>query len=106
MLSFIIKCIVDESFRSIRLRVFHEPAFANPFSWLLVVFPGRKRDPRGLGSCFGCQDLIIWLFFFFFQVIAFSDEEGVRFQSTFLGSAAIAGVLPVSTLHVHDKRFT
>ncbi|GER33153.1 allantoate amidohydrolase [Striga asiatica] len=39
------------------------------------------------------------------EVIAFSDEEGVRFQSTFLGSAAIAGVLPVSTLHVHDKRF-
>ncbi|PIN17262.1 Allantoate deiminase [Handroanthus impetiginosus] len=37
------------------------------------------------------------------EVIAFSDEEGVRFQSTFLGSAAIAGVLPVSTLHVHDK---
>ncbi|KAI3455792.1 hypothetical protein Pfo_012455 [Paulownia fortunei] len=37
------------------------------------------------------------------EVIAFSDEEGVRFQSTFLGSAAIAGVLPVSTLRVHDK---
>ncbi|XP_042023774.1 allantoate deiminase 2-like [Salvia splendens] len=37
------------------------------------------------------------------EVIAFSDEEGVRFQSTFLGSAVIAGVLPVSTLHVHDK---
>ncbi|KAG8385088.1 hypothetical protein BUALT_Bualt03G0005100 [Buddleja alternifolia] len=37
------------------------------------------------------------------EVIAFSDEEGVRFQSTFLGSAAIAGVMPVSTLHVHDK---
>ncbi|KAL0352657.1 UNVERIFIED_CONTAM: Allantoate deiminase [Sesamum angustifolium] len=34
------------------------------------------------------------------EVIAFSDEEGVRFQSTFLGSAAIAGVLPVSTLHI------
>ncbi|CAL5398148.1 unnamed protein product [Camellia sinensis] len=26
------------------------------------------------------------------EVIAFSDEEGVRFQSTFLGSAAVAGV--------------
>lgn len=37
------------------------------------------------------------------EVIAFSDEEGVRFQSTFLGSAAIAGVLPVSTLQTHDK---
>lgn len=37
------------------------------------------------------------------EVIAFSDEEGVRFQSTFLGSAAIAGTLPVSTLHIHDK---
>ncbi|KAK2976651.1 hypothetical protein RJ640_008187 [Escallonia rubra] len=37
------------------------------------------------------------------EVIAFSDEEGVRFQSTFLGSAAIAGILPVSALHIHDK---
>ncbi|GAY49050.1 hypothetical protein CUMW_116320 [Citrus unshiu] len=37
------------------------------------------------------------------EVIAFSDEEGVRFQSTFLGSAALAGVLPVSALRVSDK---
>ncbi|KAL3523136.1 hypothetical protein ACH5RR_015970 [Cinchona calisaya] len=37
------------------------------------------------------------------EVIAFSDEEGVRFQSTFLGSAAIAGVLPASVLHLDDK---
>lgn len=40
-----------------------------------------------------------------FQLIAFSDEEGVRFQSTFLGSAAIAGILPPSALHISDKRF-
>ncbi|KAF6158908.1 hypothetical protein GIB67_012325 [Kingdonia uniflora] len=33
-----------------------------------------------------------------------SDEEGVRFQSTFLGSAALAGILPVSTLHIANKR--
>lgn len=39
------------------------------------------------------------------QVIAFSDEEGVRFQSTFLGSAAIAGILPASSLEISDKRF-
>ncbi|CAI9772772.1 unnamed protein product [Fraxinus pennsylvanica] len=37
------------------------------------------------------------------EVIAFSDEEGVRFQSTFLGSAAISGELPVSSLHLQDK---
>ncbi|XP_052201339.1 allantoate deiminase 1 isoform X2 [Diospyros lotus] len=37
------------------------------------------------------------------EVIAFSDEEGVRFQSTFLGSAAISGVLPVSALQMPDK---
>lgn len=29
----------------------------------------------------------------------------MRFQSTFLGSAAIAGVLPVSALQISDKRF-
>ncbi|XP_057972600.1 allantoate deiminase 2 isoform X2 [Malania oleifera] len=37
------------------------------------------------------------------EVIAFSDEEGVRFQSTFLGSAAIAGILPASALQMTDK---
>lgn len=37
------------------------------------------------------------------EVIAFSDEEGVRFQTTFLGSAAIAGRLPTSTLNISDK---
>jgi len=39
------------------------------------------------------------------QVIAFSDEEGVRFQTTFLGSGAIAGILPGTTLEISDKRF-
>ncbi|KAK9267688.1 hypothetical protein L1049_010120 [Liquidambar formosana] len=37
------------------------------------------------------------------KVIAFSDEEGVRFQSTFLGSAAVAGILPISALQITDK---
>ncbi|GMH20494.1 hypothetical protein Nepgr_022335 [Nepenthes gracilis] len=37
------------------------------------------------------------------EVIAFSDEEGVRFQSTFLGSAALAGILPASALNISDK---
>nr|POF10672.1 allantoate deiminase [Quercus suber] len=37
------------------------------------------------------------------EVIAFSDEEGVRFHSTFLGSAALAGVLPVTALQISDK---
>ncbi|XP_057430788.1 allantoate deiminase 2 isoform X1 [Lotus japonicus] len=38
------------------------------------------------------------------EVIAFCDEEGVRFQSTFLGSGAIAGILPATTLEIPDKR--
>ncbi|KAI4388514.1 hypothetical protein MLD38_000834 [Melastoma candidum] len=37
------------------------------------------------------------------EVIAFSDEEGIRFQSTFLGSAAIAGILPPSILNFADR---
>nr|POE61643.1 allantoate deiminase [Quercus suber] len=37
------------------------------------------------------------------EVIAFSDEGGVRFHSTFLGSAAIAGVLPLTALQISDK---
>ncbi|BBN02124.1 allantoate deiminase [Marchantia polymorpha subsp. ruderalis] len=38
------------------------------------------------------------------EIIAFSDEEGVRFQSTFLGSGAIAGTLSPNLLQVKDKR--
>lgn len=38
-------------------------------------------------------------------MIAFSDEEGVRFQSTFLGSAAVAGMLdPGHLLGIVDKK--
>ncbi|KAF3774164.1 Allantoate deiminase [Nymphaea thermarum] len=37
------------------------------------------------------------------EIIAFCDEEGVRFQSTFLGSAAISGSLPPEILEVSDK---
>ncbi|EMS45636.1 hypothetical protein TRIUR3_32460 [Triticum urartu] len=37
------------------------------------------------------------------KVIAFSDEEGVRFQTMFLGSAAVAGILLESILQLSDK---
>jgi hypothetical protein len=37
------------------------------------------------------------------EVIAFSDEEGVRFQSTFLGSKAVAGTLAPEALNVTDE---
>lgn len=43
--------------------------------------------------------------FIWMQIIAFSDEEGVRFQSTFLGSGAIAGTLSPNLLQVKDKRY-
>lgn len=36
------------------------------------------------------------------EVVAFSDEEGVRFQSTFLGSRAFAGTLTPDMLSVMD----
>lgn len=39
------------------------------------------------------------------QVIAFCDEEGVRFQTTFLGSGAIAGILPATALEISDNRY-
>ena len=35
-------------------------------------------------------------------MVAFSDEEGVRFHSTFLGSRAFAGTLPPSALQAAD----
>ena len=37
------------------------------------------------------------------EIIAFSDEEGVRFQSTFLGSKAVAGTLAPEALNVLDE---
>ena len=43
--------------------------------------------------------------FLLLQVIAFSDEEGERYHSTFLGGAALAGVLQLTALQISDKRF-
>ena len=40
------------------------------------------------------------------EVIAFSDEEGVRFPVTFLGSRAVAGTLTDSILSISDKNGT
>ncbi|CAI7836694.1 unnamed protein product, partial [Closterium sp. NIES-54] len=37
------------------------------------------------------------------EIIAFSDEEGMRFQSTFLGSRAIAGSLSAEMLQMKDR---
>lgn len=37
------------------------------------------------------------------EIIAFSDEEGVRFQTTFLGSRAVAGTLSPASLLVTDE---
>jgi len=37
------------------------------------------------------------------EVIGFADEEGVRYQSTFLGSRAIAGEFDYEQLHREDK---
>ncbi len=38
------------------------------------------------------------------EVLAFSDEEGVRFQSTYLGSRAVAGTFDPATLALRDER--
>lgn len=38
------------------------------------------------------------------EVLAFSDEEGARFQSTYLGSRAVAGTLDPATLALRDER--
>jgi allantoate deiminase len=40
------------------------------------------------------------------EIVAFSDEEGVRFQSTFLGSKAVAGTLPPAALNWTDDAGT
>lgn len=37
------------------------------------------------------------------EVIAFVDEEGVRYQSTFLGSTALTGHFPPDILHTSDR---
>ena len=37
------------------------------------------------------------------EVIGFADEEGVRYQSTFLGSRALAGALEASMLELVDR---
>lgn len=41
---------------------------------------------------------------FALEVIAFGDEEGVRFNSTLIGSRAVAGTLDAATLQAEDRR--
>ena len=38
------------------------------------------------------------------EVLAFSDEEGARFQSSYLGSRAVAGTFDPATLALRDER--
>ncbi|SFU93436.1 allantoate amidohydrolase [Pseudoduganella namucuonensis] len=40
---------------------------------------------------------------FHFEVIAFSEEEGVRFKSTFLGSSAVIGAFDPELLDLRDR---
>jgi allantoate deiminase/N-carbamoyl-L-amino-acid hydrolase len=40
---------------------------------------------------------------FHFEVIGFSEEEGVRFKSTFLGSNAVTGHFDMKLLDLQDK---
>jgi allantoate deiminase/N-carbamoyl-L-amino-acid hydrolase len=40
---------------------------------------------------------------FHFEVIAFSEEEGVRFKSTFLGSSAVIGQFDPALLNLRDR---
>lgn len=37
------------------------------------------------------------------EIVAFADEEGVRFKSTFLGSRAVAGTFDATTLDLRDS---
>jgi allantoate deiminase len=41
--------------------------------------------------------------FFSLEVVAFADEEGLRFGTTFLGSSAYAGAFDVSRLSLEDR---
>ncbi|KAH9616576.1 hypothetical protein KSS87_009588 [Heliosperma pusillum] len=85
-----------------------------PFSFFLPKFCCDDSDDWVVVSPMICFDIVQWHLtnkvarqFGWKQdvpVIAFSDEEGVRFQSTFLGSAAISGILPASSLNISDKR--
>jgi hypothetical protein len=40
---------------------------------------------------------------FHIELIGFSDEEGCRFHTTYLGSKAVAGSFDNATLHIKDE---
>jgi len=40
---------------------------------------------------------------FHFEIIGFSEEEGVRFKSTFLGSNAVTGQFDMALLDITDR---
>lgn len=70
-----------------------------------VIDAGKFDGPLGIISAIAAVE---WLgsegvrLPFPIHILAFSDEEGVRFHSTYLGSKAVAGLLDEATLSARD----
>ncbi len=62
---------------------------------------GRFDGPLGVLLAIACAEERPTLPFAI-EVLGFIDEEGVRFQSTYLGSRALAGTLPPEALAITD----
>jgi allantoate deiminase len=93
---------------------------------LRMIYPGAKSDARRLligshldtvpnaGAYDGVLGVVIAIallsavngrrFPFGIEVIAFSEEEGVRFGTPFIGSRAVAGTLDEKTLSLQDAQ--
>ena len=70
-----------------------------------VVMAGQYDGMLGVISGIECVDLLRnsgTVLPFAIEVVGFADEEGVRFQSTYLGSRAIAGTFDLSLLDRAD----
>lgn len=70
-----------------------------------VIDAGKFDGPLGIISAIAAVEVLRnegVRFPFPLHILAFSDEEGVRFHSTYLGSKAVAGLLDDATLSARD----
>lgn len=70
-----------------------------------VIDAGRYNGALGIISALAALETLAAAGFtppFPIHVLGFSDEEGIRFQSTYLGSRSVTGPLDAATLSIRD----
>jgi hypothetical protein len=71
-----------------------------------VINAGKFDGPLGIVMGIDLIEHLQHALPFHIELIAFCDEEGVRFHTTFLGSRVVAGSFDQAILHIKDEQGT